>query len=281
MREVEAALVSSTISGLFRQACCSLRDDVRAALAEAHEREGHPPAKTMLGLLLRNADLAQRHDMPLCYDTGTPVVFAEMGAEVTIVGGLLRPAVEEGLKRVLLGAPFSRSSCEPPLHAEADASCTRAAVLHLEQVPGDRLRLVVMPKGAGGENASRMAMLPTGSTLDDVRTFVTETVAEAGPGACAPLVIGVGIGGSFERVGWLAKHALIRPVGRPSLLLEHARLEGEILEDVNALGIGPGGVGGQTTALAVHVAAEPCHGSSYPVAVNLQCNSVRVREATI
>jgi len=255
------------------EACKVLPASVREAFVKARQEEPSDLAREALGILLENAKIAAEEGLPLCQDTGIAVVFVEIGEEVKVKGleeainaGIAR-GYEEGLLRKSVADPLTRKN----------TGTNTPAVIHLERVPGERLRLAVLPKGCGSENMSRLAMLPPSAGLGGVKRFVLETVAQAGPNPCPPVTVGVGIGGTFEKAALLAKKALLRPLGEHAPREDVAELEKELLREINLLGIGPLGFGGRTTALAVNVEVFPTHIASLPVAVNIQCHAARLR----
>lgn len=281
MREIDALLVTETISGLLQEACYRLSGDAIAALRSASEREESPAARNVLDRLLENADIASRGGVPLCQDTGMAVVFLELGQEVHIVGGDLYEAVNEGVRRAYAEGYLRKSVVSQPFSARVNTKDNTPAIIHTTIVPGDKLKIYALSKGFGSENMSRLAMMAPAAGRKGVIDFVVKCVDEAGSNPCPPVIVGVGIGGSAEKCLLLAKQSLLREVGRPSSDPEVAELEREILMRVNDLGIGAMGYGGKITALAVHAEVFPAHIASMPVSVNMQCHSVRHGEATI
>jgi len=273
MREISSQEITQRVAAAAIEACRILPPEVLKALKQACEEEPSPLGRKVLSLLLENARLAPELGLPLCQDTGIAVVLVELGEEVRVKG--LLEAINEGIAQGYQKG-FLRKSVADPLTRQNTGTNT-PAVIHVEIVSGDRLRLAIMPKGCGSENMSRLAMLPPAAGLKGVKDFVLKAVAEAGPNPCPPVTVGVGIGGTFEKAAYLAKKALLRPLRRPSSREDIAELEGELLEEINKLGIGPLGFGGKTTALAVHVEAFPTHIASLPVAVNIQCHAARVK----
>lgn len=281
MREIEAKRVTETVSGLLQEACYNLSPDAAAALKAAAEKEESPVARGVLGKLLENADAAVRDNIPLCQDTGMAVVFLELGQEVHIVGGDLYEAIQEGTRRAYGEGYLRKSVAERPFSARTNTKDNTPAIIHTTIVPGDRLKIFALSKGFGSENMSGLAMLPPSKGRPGVIDFVVNRVAEAGANPCPPIIVGVGIGGTAEKCMLLAKTALLRKVGAPHPDAEVAELEAELLRRINELGIGAMGYGGRITALAVHVEVHPAHIASLPVAVNIQCHSVRHREALL
>jgi fumarate hydratase subunit alpha len=281
MKEIEAKTVTETISHLLQDACYHLSGDVITALKAAGDREESPVARGVLCKLLENADTAARGEVPLCQDTGMAVVFLELGQEVHIVGGDLYEAVQEGTRRAYGDGYLRKSVADRPFSVRTNTKDNTPAVIHTTIVPGDRLKIAALSKGFGSENMSGLAMLTPAKGRQGVIDFVVKCVSEAGSNPCPPIIVGVGIGGTAEKCMLLAKQSLLRKVGESHADSEVAELEGEILKRVNNLGIGAMGYGGTITALAVHVEVFPTHIASLPVAVNLQCHSVRHREAVL
>jgi len=281
MREIKTAEITKVISRLCQEANFGLGEDVLSALKKALKSEVSPLGKEVLSQLIENARVAKEENLPLCQDCGTAVVFLEIGQEVHISGGDLNAAVEEGVRRGYDEGYLRKAMVNQPFSARVNTGDNTPAVIHAEIVPGDKLKIMVMPKGGGAENMSQLAMLLPNQGSQGIIELVVKTVDEAGGNACPPLIIGVGIGGTSEKAMLLAKKALLRKVGQPSADPEVAQLEKAILARVNALGIGPMGYGGSTTALAVHALATATHIVSLPVAVNLQCHSARHKGAVL
>ena len=279
MREIKAAAVAEAVAALCIQANAHLPADVEAALAAARTAEPWPLAKHTLGLLEKNLEMADQCALPICQDTGMAVVFAEVGQEVHIDGDF-EAAVNEGVRRGYGEGYLRKSIVGDPLRRVNTGDNTPAA-LHLRLVPGDKLRLTVAPKGFGSENMSRLAMLRPADGVEGVERFVLETVRLAGPNPCPPMVLGVGIGGSFDGVALLAKQALLRPLDKPNPDEYYAKLEKKLLAAVNELGIGPQGFGGKTTALGLAIETAPTHVAGLPVAVNVSCHATRRASAEL
>ena len=279
MREIKAAAVTEAVAALCIEANAHLPADVEAALAAARAAEPWPLAKHTLGLLEKNLEMADQCALPICQDTGMAVVFAEVGQEVHIDGDF-EAAVNEGVRRGYGEGYLRKSIVGDPLRRVNTGDNTPAA-LHLRLVPGDKLRLTVAPKGFGSENMSRLAMLRPADGVEGVERFVLETVRLAGPNPCPPMVLGVGIGGSFDGVALLAKQALLRPLDRPNPDGYYAALEKKLLAAVNELGIGPQGFGGKTTALGLAIETAPTHVAGLPVAVNVSCHTTRRASAEL
>ena len=281
MRNIDAKEITQTVSRLFQEACYELPDDVLAALRQAREAEESSVGREVLDRILENAGLSVKEGIPLCQDTGTAVVFLELGQEAHIVGGDLYTAVNEGVRQAYDEGYLRKSMVRQPFSARVNTKDNTPAVIYTDIVPGDKLKITALPKGAGAENMTRLAMLTPSRGRQGIIDFVVNAVDEAGSNPCPPVIVGVGIGGTAERTLMLAKRALARKVGEPSPDAEVAELEKELLQRINKLGIGPMGYGGRVTALAVHVEAFPSHIASMPVAVNLQCHSARHKEAIL
>jgi fumarate hydratase subunit alpha len=279
MKEISAKEVTDTVERLFIEANVHLGQDVVDALESALRTEESPEGREVLSQLLENASIAKREGIPICQDTGMAVVFVEMGQDVHLVGGSLEEAINEGVRRGYKKGNLRKSVCHPL--KRTNTGDNTPAFVHLEVVPGEHIRIVAMPKGGGGENMSQVAMLTPAVGREGIIDFVLNVVREAGPNPCPPVILGIGIGGTFDKAALLSKKALLRPVGSLHRDEEVAALEREILSRVNDLGIGPQGYGGRTTALAAHVEIMPCHIASIPVAVNVQCHASRHREAVL
>jgi len=281
MRDIDSKEVTKTVSRLFQEACHYLPEDVLISLKQAREAEESPVAREVLDRILENAEISVKEKIPLCQDTGAAVVLLELGQEVHITGGDLYTAVNEGVRQGYDEGYLRKSMVRQPYSARVNTKDNTPAIIYTDIVPGDKLKISVMPKGGGAENMARLAMLSPSRGRQGVIDFVVSAVDEAGSNPCPPVIVGVGIGGTVEKTFMLAKRALLRRVGKPNPDAEVAELEKEILQRVNKLGIGPMGYGGRVTALAVHVEVFPAHIASLPVAVNLQCHSARHKEAIL
>lgn len=281
MREIKASEITKTVAELCQEANFGLGEDVLSALKKAQKTEQSPLGREVLSQLIENARIAQEERLPLCQDCGTAVVFLETGQEIHVSGGNLNAAVEEGVRQGYAEGYLRKAMVSQPFSSRINTRDNTPAVIHAEIVAGDKLKITVMPKGGGAENMSRLAMLMPNHGREGIIDLVVKTVDDAGGNSCPPLIIGVGIGGTGEKAMLLAKKALLRKVAQPNPNPEIAELEKEILARVNALGIGPMGFGGTTTALAVHAEVMPTHITSLPVAVNLQCHSARHKEAIL
>ncbi len=281
MREIKAGAVTEAVARLLVQANYELGEDVRKALENARREEESPAGREVVNTILKNAEIASKERIPLCQDCGTAVVYLELGQDVHITGGDLYQAVNAGVRKAYDEGYLRKSIVAKPFSDRTNTGDNTPAVIHTEIVPGDSLKISVLPKGGGAENMARLGMLLPAAGRQGVAEFVVKAVEEAWSKPCPPLIIGVGIGGTAEKAVAMAKHALLRKVGEPSPDAETADLEKEILEKVNNLGIGPMGYGGRITAMAVHAETFPTHITSLPVAVNLQCHSARHREMTL
>jgi len=281
MRRIEARTVSEKVAELAVRANYFLPDDVLSALRRAEEQETSEDGRFVLAKLIENAELAAKEHLPLCQDTGVAVVFVTLGAEVVITGGSLPEAINEGVAKGCREGYLRASILADPLRRDRNTGDNTPAVIHIGIVPGDRLVIDFLVKGAGSENMSSVAMLAPAEGINGVKRFILSEVARKGASACPPLIIGVGIGGTMELASTLAKRALLRPIGKRSEDEAISALEEELLLLVNELGIGPLGLGGRTTALAVNIETHPCHIASLPVAVNLGCHSHRHQRVII
>ena len=281
MKEIHVSQITETVARLCQDATHNLPEDVVAALRRAERSEESPLARQVLIEILDNAELARREMLPLCQDTGTAVVFAEVGQDVHIVGGAFADAINAGVAKGYTEGYLRKSIVDKPFSARTNTQDNTPAVVHTEIVPGDGLKLAVLPKGGGCENMSRFAILLPGAAKEGITNFVLRAVEESGGNPCPPVIVGVGIGGTAEYSMTLAKKALTRRVGDQNPDPETAELEAELLEKVNALGLGPQAVGGRNTALAVHIETYPTHIAALPVAVNLQCHSARFKSAEL
>lgn len=273
MRTISAQEITDTVARLCIEANTRLPQDVQAALDKARQEEPWPLAKSTLDLLWSNLSAAKEENLPICQDTGMACVFVELGTDVHIDGSF-EAAIHEGVRRGYTDGYLRKSIVADPLRRGNTGDNTPAAItVHL--VDGEGCRITVAPKGFGSENMSRLKMLKPADGAEGVKDFVIETVKLAGANPCPPVILGVGIGGSFDKVAQLAKHALLRPIDQPNPDEYYAAMERELLERINALGIGPQGFGGRTTALGVNIETMPTHVAGLPVAVNVSCHVTR------
>ncbi len=273
MRELSAAQITDAVAKLCIEANCCLPQDLKARLQAAYDQEPWPIAKEILGRILENADIAAARPQPICQDTGVACVFVELGQEVHISGDL-NAAIHEGVRRGYTQGYLRKSVVRDPLD-RVNTGDNTPAMIYYDIVPGQEVKLTVAPKGFGSENMSRIAMLRPSDGLEGVKKFVLDTVEQAGPNPCPPIVVGVGLGGTFDKAALLAKKALLCETGSHHEDPFYAALEDRLLEQINALGIGPAGFGGKTTALAVRILTMPTHIAGLPVAVNINCHVAR------
>ncbi len=281
MRQIHYSEVIDVVAQLCQDTNFSLPEDVLNSLRKARAEEESPLGRIVLDQILENAQIAAEEKVPICQDCGTAIVFLELGEELEITGGNLNlyAAIEEGVRRGYKEGYLRKSICHP--FTRKNTGDNTPAMIYTDIVPGNKLKIMFCPKGGGSENMSAIKMLSPSEGIEGVKKFVIETVKSAGSNPCPPIVVGVGIGGTFERVALLAKKALLRHFGSQNTDSELAALEDELLEKINYLGIGPAGLGGSTTALSVHIEMLPCHIASLPVAININCHAARHKEVTI
>ena len=281
MRQIHYSEVIEVVAQLCQETNFSLPEDVLNSLRKARAEEKSPLGCIVLDQILENARIAAEEKVPICQDCGTAIVFLELGEELEITGGNLNlyAAIEEGVRRGYKEGYLRKSICHP--FTRKNTGDNTPAMIYTDIVPGNKLKIIFCPKGGGSENMSAIKMLSPSEGTEGVKKFVIETVKSAGSNPCPPIVVGVGIGGTFERVALLAKKALLRPFGSQNTDSDLAALEDELLKEINCLGIGPAGLGGSTTALSVHIEMLPCHIASLPVAININCHAARHKEVTI
>ena len=271
MREINASEITAAVRDLCIDANYELADDMKKAMKDAAENESSPLGKKILGQLLENLDIAKEDTVPICQDTGMAVVFAEIGQDVHITGGDFEEAVNEGVRQGYVQGYLRKSVVSDPLIRE-NTNDNTPAIIHVKIVSGDKIKITVAPKGFGSENMSKICMLKPAEGVEGVKNAIIQAVSEAGPNACPPVVVGVGIGGTFEKAALMAKQALTRKIGTHSELPHIKEVELELLEKINSLGIGPGGLGGRITALAVNINTYATHIAGLPVAINMCCH---------
>ena len=281
MRIVNFDSVKSAVCEMCGQAACDLPPDVLAALKKNRETESSERGKDFFDQYLLNAEIAKNERLPLCQDTGFAVFFIEVGNQVALDHGTIKEAVNAGVREGYKKFFLRKSIVADPLFDRKNTFDNTPAIIHLEEVEGDRIHITLAPKGGGSENMSALRMLKPAEGRAGVVDFVVNSVIAAGGNPCPPTIVGVGIGGTMEYAAYMAKKALLRQVGTPSADPRYAELEAEILQKINASGVGPQGLGGDTTALAVHIEFHPCHLASMPVAVNLNCHAARHAEVTL
>lgn len=274
VREIEAARITDTVKRLCIQANVILPEDVKNCIIKRKSEESWAPAREILDRIEENFELAAAENVPICQDTGVACVFLEIGQEVHVSGGDISDAVNEGVRQGYAEGYLRKSVVRDPLD-RVNTGDNTPAMIYYDIVPGDKIKITVAPKGFGSENMSQIKMLRPSDGIEGVKAFVLKAVEEAGPNPCPPIIVGVGIGGTFDKAALLAKKALLRETGTPSADPLYAKLEEELLEKINALGIGPQGFGGKTTALAVAVEHYPTHIAGLPVAVNINCHVAR------
>lgn len=280
MREIEVNEIIDAVRELCIKANCVLNDDVYNALEAAKNTEKSPIGKEILCQLTDNADIAKNENVPICQDTGMAIVFVELGQEVHINGGLLTDAINEGVRRGYRDGYLRKSVVSDPFIRENTKDNT-PAIIHYDIVEGDKIKIIVAPKGFGSENMSKIYMLKPSAGIEGAKDAIVQAVDEAGPNPCPPMVVGVGVGGNFEMAALLAKKALLRPIGSHSDKPHLREMEEELLQRMNSLGIGPQGLGGVTTVLGVNVESFPTHIAGMPIAVNISCHVTRHAEVIL
>jgi fumarate hydratase subunit alpha len=279
MRQIEAKTISAAVKNAAIAANYELDEDMLTAFTRGEQEEESPAGREIFRQLLENARIAREERIPLCQDCGLAVIFAEVGQEVHIDGGAFEAALQEGVRQGYQEGHLRKSLCHPL--TRKNTGDNTPAIIHTDIVPGDRVKLMIVSKGGGSENGSKLFMLKPAEGLAGIKDKVVATVAEAGPNVCPPMIVGVGVGGNFERSALLAKKALLRKLSDSHPDPEVAALEKELLTSVNDLGIGPSGLGGRLTALGVKILMQPCHIASLPVAINIQCHSSRHVEVVL
>ncbi len=279
MREVQTDEITKMVRDLFIDSNCNIGDDLLAAYDKGIETDESPVAKEVFKELKENVRIAREEHSPICQDTGLAVVFVELGQDVHIVGGDFNDAINEGVRQGYADGYLRKSSCDP--FTRKNVGDNTPAIIHLEIVQGDKIKIMAVPKGGGAENMSRVHMLTPSQGIEGIKDFIVNRLKESGSNPCPPTIVGVGIGGTFERTAILAKKALLRKVGERNPDPKIAEAEKEVLSRINKLGIGPMGYGGTTSCLDVFFEVEPCHIASLPLAVNVQCHASRHKEATI
>ncbi|WP_319780953.1 fumarate hydratase [Maridesulfovibrio sp.] len=279
MRTIKAEQVIDAVAKMCVSANRYLPEDVKKRFNECAAAEESPAAKEVFRQIKENWELAAESGLPLCQDTGLAVFIVEMGEDVRVEGMNIRDAINEGTRKGYEEGFLRKSSCDPL--TRANTKDNTPAIIHFDIVPGDKIKITFMAKGGGSENMSRVTMLAPAQGWEGIKKFVIERVAEAGPNPCPPTMVGIGVGGTFEYSALLAKKSLMRKVGEPHPDPEMAKLEAELMEDLNKLGIGPMGLGGKTTVFDVKIEMRPCHIASLPLAVNIQCHSSRHEEVEL
>ena len=281
MRDLQATVISEQVAKLCMDANIYLGKDVKDSLVKAIDSEESATGKKVLEQLVENINIAKDEQIPICQDTGFAVFFVEWGQDVHLIGGTLAEAINEGVRTGYRDGYLRKSIVDDPLYARQNTGDNTPAVIYTDIVPGDKVKIAFAPKGGGSENMSAVKMLKPSDGEKGLIDFVVNHVQTAGPNPCPPIVVGVGIGGTFDKVAVLAKKALFRKIGEENPIKEFSRLEKEILQRINNLGIGPQGFGGRTTCLAVHIETFPAHIASMPAAVNINCHACRHLETII
>ncbi len=281
MRELNVNLITEKVRELCMTSNYDLPKDVEDKLKEGYEKEESSFGKYSMENVLDNVKIARDENVAICQDTGLAVIFMEIGQDVHLVGGDLAAAVDEGVRQGFNDGYLRKSAVDDPIFERKNTGDNTPALLYTDIVPGDKVKITVVPKGGGAENMSQMKMLKPAEGVEGVKKFVVESVINAGGNPCPPVVVGVGVGGTIEKTAMLAKKALMREAGKPNPNPLYAKLEAEILEEVNKSGVGPQGLGGRFTAFAVHIDYFPAHIASMPVVVNLNCHAARHKEATL
>jgi fumarate hydratase subunit alpha len=275
VKEIDVSKIVDTVEGLCIQAACDLPEDVEELIGKVIEHEESEFGKYILGQILDNIAYSRKENIAMCQDTGIAVFFVEIGQDVHICGGSLQDAINEGVRRGYQKGYLRKSITADPVFLRKNTGDNTPAVIHTEIVPGDMLKILLLPKGGGSENMGTLKMLKPSDGIDGIKEFVISTVVEAGGNPCPPVIVGVGIGGTMDMAALLAKKALCRKAGKPHQDPQYAQLEQELLMKINRSGVGPQGLGGRVTALAVHIEHYPTHITALPVAVNLNCHAAR------
>ena len=280
MREINVKEIENAVRNLSIEANYYVGEDIKDALIEFKKNEPFKIAEEVLDKIILNDEIACKEQMPMCQDTGMACVFLEFGQDVHFVGGLLEDAINEGVRRGYEEGYLRKSVVKDPID-RVNTKDNTPAIIYYDIVPGDKVKITLAPKGFGSENMSRIGMLKPADGLEGVKKFIIDTVEQAGPNPCPPMVIGVGIGGTFDKAAYLAKKALLRPINVRNSNEFYKNLEEELLEKINKLGIGPQGFGGRTTALGLNIETYPTHIAGLPVAVNINCHATRHKDITL
>jgi len=281
MKQIHVGSIIEAVRNICQEANFYLGDDVQRALEESLKIEESSTGRTIIEQILENAEIARKHRVPMCQDTGAAVFFVELGQEAQVVGGDFTEAINEGVRQGYREGYLRKSMVNDPLIDRKNTQDNTPAIIHTCIVPGDKLKITFAPKGGGSENMSVVRMMKPADGVEGVKDFVVDWVKRSGGNPCPPVVVGVGIGGTFEKCAQLAKISLLRELGRFNADPRFASLEKQLKEEINDLGIGPMGLGGRVTALAVHIETHPCHIASLPVAVNIQCHAARHKSVTL
>jgi fumarate hydratase subunit alpha len=281
MRQINSEEIKIKIKQLCIEANYYLPKDISSALKRFKDEEEFPIAKDILGKIIENSDIARKENVPICQDTGLACIFLEIGQDVHIIGDFIEDAVNEGVREAYIDGYLRKSVVSDPLNKRINTEDNTPAIINYQFVKGENIRITVAPKGIGSENMSKIKMLKPADGVEGIKKFVLSTVEEAGPNPCPPLVVGVGIGGNFEKVALLAKKALLRPIDKRNEDEFYEKIEEELIEKINEMGIGPQGFGGKTTVLGVNIEKFPTHIGGLPVAVNISCHVTRHKSVVI
>jgi fumarate hydratase subunit alpha len=281
LKEIQVSRLTETIRQLCIDANYYIGDDVVSKIKEALPKEDSPIAREILQLILKNQVLAADNKMPMCQDTGVAIVFVEIGQDVHLIGGDFSAAINEGVRQGYIQGYLRKSMVDDPVIDRINTKDNTPALIYTDIVPGNTIKITLAAKGGGAENMSEVKMMKAADGIEGVKAFIVDRVRRSGGNPCPPIIVGVGIGGSFEHSAFLAKKSLLRPLIENNPDTKWAQIEKELLEQINRLGIGPQGLGGRTTALAVNILTKPCHIASMPVAVNMQCHCHRHKSAVI
>ena len=281
LKEINTSLIERKVEELLQEANFDIGEEFLKNLCEHRENESNDLSKVVLNQLIDNNLIAKSERIPMCQDTGMAIVFIEIGQDVHLIGKNLYDAINDGARQAYISGYLRKSVVADPLFSRINTNDNTPAIIHTDIVPGDKVHITVVPKGFGSENMSSIKMLKPADGVDGVKELVLETVKKAGPNPCPPIIVGIGIGGTFEKVAYLSKKALTRDIGAHNKDERYAKLERELLESINALNIGPAGLGGKTTALAVNIEFYPTHIAGLPVAVNICCHAYRHKSAYV
>jgi len=281
LREIKANKIKDKVKELFLRANYHIDQDLMLRLEEALREEASPIGKTVLKMIIENNKIASKEEVPICQDTGLAVVFVEVGQEVHLVGGDFTEAINQGVKEAYQEGYLRKSVVDDPVFERKNTKTNTPAIIYTDVVPGDKIKFTVMPKGFGSENMSALAILKPSDGPEEIVNFIVETVRKAGPNPCPPTIVGVGIGGTADKAMVIAKKAIARKIGEHNKNEKYAAIEKEALEKTNSLGIGPAGLGGKTTALAVNINYLPTHIAGIPVAINVCCHAARHAEGIL
>lgn len=280
IRTIKAETITDTVEKLFKDLNYNIGNDISEALCNAQKNEESPVGKAVIAQLLENNKIAAEEKIPICQDTGMAVLFVEYGERV-VIDGNFKEAVEEGVRRAYIGGYLRKSVVTDPVFDRVNTKDNTPAIIYTDIVEGDKIKIIAGCKGFGSENMSQIKMLTPSAGIEGVKQFILDAVKYAGPNPCPPIVVGVGIGGTFEKAAQLAKKATLRPINTKNEDPRYAKLEDELIEEINKMGFGPAGLGGNTTAIGVNVETYPTHIAGMPVAVNICCHAARHKEAVI